>query len=167
MVLGWLQDNVVNARGGLVLEGESCGCVQMVREGYLGCLTDNGTLIQILASYIVNDLKHQSLLPVHCTRVLVFLAARPLHFDILPLLKGVDFISTYNYPATTDDFDDFAKITQNNTVQNNTYFKMVDVDMTDVPSGSTASVKKAMGKGKAGAIAEGGDGKKRFEVKKV
>jgi RING-box protein 1 len=44
---------------------------------------------------------------------------------------------------------------------------MADVDMTDAPSGSTAPVKKAVGKGKAGASAEGGDGKKRFEVKKV
>ena len=39
--------------------------------------------------------------------------------------------------------------------------------MTDAPWGSTASAKKAIGKGKAGAAAEGGDGKKRFEVKKV
>ena len=39
--------------------------------------------------------------------------------------------------------------------------------MTDAPSGSTVPVKKAAGKGKAGASAEGGDGKKRFEVKKV
>jgi hypothetical protein len=43
----------------------------------------------------------------------------------------------------------------------------MDVDMTDVPSGSGAPAKKAIGKGKAGAAAEGGDGKKRFEVKKV
>jgi RING-box protein 1 len=43
---------------------------------------------------------------------------------------------------------------------------MADVDMTDAPSGSTASVKKVV-KAKAGASAEGGDGKKRFEVKKV
>jgi RING-box protein 1 len=42
---------------------------------------------------------------------------------------------------------------------------MADVDMTDAPSTSTAPVKKAVGKAKAGA--EGGDGKKRFEVKKV
>ena len=39
--------------------------------------------------------------------------------------------------------------------------------MTDAPSGSTAPAKKAVGKAKAGASAEGGDGKKRFEVKKV
>jgi RING-box protein 1 len=44
---------------------------------------------------------------------------------------------------------------------------MADVDMTDAPSGSTAPVKKTVGKAKAGASAEGGDGKKRFEVKKV
>jgi len=43
---------------------------------------------------------------------------------------------------------------------------MADVDMTDAPSGSTAPVKKATGKGKAGVDA-GADGKKRFEVKKV
>jgi RING-box protein 1 len=43
---------------------------------------------------------------------------------------------------------------------------MADVDMTDAPSGSSAPVKKATGKVKAGV--EGGvDGKKRFEVKKV
>lgn len=39
--------------------------------------------------------------------------------------------------------------------------------MTDAPSGSGAPVKKAVGKGKAGVATEGGDGKKRFEVKKV
>ena len=40
--------------------------------------------------------------------------------------------------------------------------------MTDAPSGSTGPAKKAIGKSKAGATAEGGvDGKKRFEVKKV
>ena len=39
--------------------------------------------------------------------------------------------------------------------------------MTDAPSGSAAPAKKAVGKGKAGAATEGGDGKKRFEVKKV
>jgi hypothetical protein len=45
---------------------------------------------------------------------------------------------------------------------------MADVDMTDVPSGSSAPTKKAVGKAKAGGAAEGGaDGKKRFEVKKV
>jgi len=44
---------------------------------------------------------------------------------------------------------------------------MTDVDMTDAPSGSAAPAKKAISKGKAGAAAEGGDGKKRFEVKKV
>jgi RING-box protein 1 len=45
---------------------------------------------------------------------------------------------------------------------------MADVDMTDAPSGSTTPAKKAAGKAKAGAAAEGGaDGKKRFEVKKV
>ena len=44
---------------------------------------------------------------------------------------------------------------------------MADVDMTDAPSGSAAPVKKTVGKAKAGASAEGGDGKKRFEVKKV
>jgi len=43
---------------------------------------------------------------------------------------------------------------------------MADVDMTDAPSGSAAPVKKATGKGKAGAEV-GADGKKRFEVKKV
>ncbi|KAG0648472.1 RING-box 1 [Hyphodiscus hymeniophilus] len=43
---------------------------------------------------------------------------------------------------------------------------MADVDMTDAPSGSTVPVKKAIGKGKSGAAAEGGEGKKRFEVKK-
>jgi hypothetical protein len=42
---------------------------------------------------------------------------------------------------------------------------MADVDMTDAPSASTAPVKKAVGKGKAGGAE--GDGKKRFEVKKV
>jgi hypothetical protein len=41
---------------------------------------------------------------------------------------------------------------------------MADVDMTDAPSASTAPVKKAASKAKG---AEGGDGKKRFEVKKV
>jgi RING-box protein 1 len=44
---------------------------------------------------------------------------------------------------------------------------MADVDMTDAPSGSAAPGKKAIGKAKAGATPEGGDGKKRFEVKKV
>jgi len=43
---------------------------------------------------------------------------------------------------------------------------MADVDMTDVPSGSSAPVKKAAGKAKAGGDG-GADGKKRFEVKKV
>jgi hypothetical protein len=43
---------------------------------------------------------------------------------------------------------------------------MADIDMTDAPSGSTAPVKKTTGKAKAGP-SEGGDGKKRFEVKKV
>lgn len=43
----------------------------------------------------------------------------------------------------------------------------VDMTMTDAPSGSGAPVKKAVGKGKAGVATEGGDGKKRFEVKKV
>lgn len=43
---------------------------------------------------------------------------------------------------------------------------MADVDMTDVPSGSAAPVKKAAGKAKAGVAADA-DGKKRFEVKKV
>lgn len=38
--------------------------------------------------------------------------------------------------------------------------------MTDAPSGSTAPIKKAVGKTKAGTV-EGADGKKRFEVKKV
>lgn len=42
---------------------------------------------------------------------------------------------------------------------------MADVDMTDAPSSSTAPLKKAMAKGKAGGA--DGDGKKRFEVKKV
>jgi RING-box protein 1 len=44
---------------------------------------------------------------------------------------------------------------------------MADVDMTDAPSGSTAPVKKAVGKIKAGGGDGGADGKKRFEVKKV
>jgi hypothetical protein len=44
---------------------------------------------------------------------------------------------------------------------------MADVDMTDVPSASAAPAKKAVGKGKTGATTEAGDGKKRFEVKKV
>jgi hypothetical protein len=45
---------------------------------------------------------------------------------------------------------------------------MADVDMTDAPSGSTAPIKKSLGKAKAGGAAEGGaDGRKRFEVKKV
>lgn len=44
---------------------------------------------------------------------------------------------------------------------------MADVDMTDAPSGSAASVKKATGKGKAAGGDGGADGKKRFEVKKV
>ena len=39
--------------------------------------------------------------------------------------------------------------------------------MADAPSGSGAAVKKVVGKGKVGAATEGGDGKKRFEVKKV
>jgi hypothetical protein len=43
---------------------------------------------------------------------------------------------------------------------------MADVDMTDVPSGSVAPVKRAAGKAKAGGAADA-DGKKRFEVKKV
>jgi hypothetical protein len=43
---------------------------------------------------------------------------------------------------------------------------MADVDMTDVPSGSSAPVKKGAGKAKAGGDG-GADGKKRFEVKKV
>jgi RING-box protein 1 len=43
---------------------------------------------------------------------------------------------------------------------------MADVDMTDVPSGSSAPAKKAAGKAKAGGDG-GADGKKRFEVKKV
>ncbi|KAH8683037.1 RING-box protein 1 [Tricladium varicosporioides] len=43
---------------------------------------------------------------------------------------------------------------------------MADVDMTDAPSGSTAPVKKATGKVKAGGPDAGADGKKRFEVKK-
>jgi len=42
---------------------------------------------------------------------------------------------------------------------------MADIDMTDAPSGSIAAAKNAVGKAKAGG-AEGGDGKKRFEVKK-
>jgi hypothetical protein len=41
---------------------------------------------------------------------------------------------------------------------------MADVDMTDAPSTSAAPTKKVASKAKAG---EGGDGKKRFEVKKV
>jgi RING-box protein 1 len=41
---------------------------------------------------------------------------------------------------------------------------MADVDMTDAPSTSSAPVKKVTNKAKPG---EGGDGKKRFEVKKV
>lgn len=45
---------------------------------------------------------------------------------------------------------------------------MADVDMTDVPSGSTAIARKVAGKPKTGASADSGaDGKKRFEVKKV
>lgn len=44
---------------------------------------------------------------------------------------------------------------------------MADVDMTDAPSTSVVPAKKAIGKSKAGAATEGGDGKKRFEVKKV
>ena len=44
---------------------------------------------------------------------------------------------------------------------------MADVDMTDAPSGSLAPAKKVIGKGKAGAATDGGDEKKRFEVKKV
>jgi len=44
---------------------------------------------------------------------------------------------------------------------------MADVDMTDAPSGSSAPIKKAVGKGKVGAGDGGADGKKRFEVKKV
>ena len=43
---------------------------------------------------------------------------------------------------------------------------MADIDMTDAPSASTASAKNAVGKSKADG-AEGGEGKKRFEVKKV
>ncbi|TVY19314.1 E3 ubiquitin-protein ligase RBX1 [Lachnellula arida] len=43
---------------------------------------------------------------------------------------------------------------------------MADVDMTDAPSGSTAPVRKTVGKSKAGASEGGVDGKKRFEVKK-
>ena len=39
--------------------------------------------------------------------------------------------------------------------------------MTDAPSTSVVPAKKAIGKSKAGAATEGGDGKKRFEVKKV
>lgn len=42
---------------------------------------------------------------------------------------------------------------------------MADVDMTDAPSTSAAPIKKVASKAKNGA--EGGDGKKRFEVKKV
>lgn len=38
--------------------------------------------------------------------------------------------------------------------------------MTDVPSGSSAAPKKAVGKAKSGGDG-GADGKKRFEVKKV
>lgn len=45
---------------------------------------------------------------------------------------------------------------------------MADVDMTDAPaaSGSAAPAKKVVGKAAKGT-AENGDGKKRFEVKKV
>jgi hypothetical protein len=46
---------------------------------------------------------------------------------------------------------------------------MADVDMTDVPTASgsgSAPTKKVVSKGKASA-ADGADGKKRFEVKKV
>lgn len=42
---------------------------------------------------------------------------------------------------------------------------MADVDMTDAPSTSAAPVKKTGNKSKAAA--DGADGKKRFEVKKV
>jgi hypothetical protein len=42
---------------------------------------------------------------------------------------------------------------------------MADVDMTDAPSTSAAPTKKVASKAKNGA--DGGDGKKRFEVKKV
>jgi RING-box protein 1 len=42
---------------------------------------------------------------------------------------------------------------------------MADVDMTDAPSTSAAPTKKVASKAKNGT--EGGDGKKRFEVKKV
>jgi len=43
---------------------------------------------------------------------------------------------------------------------------MADIDMTDVPLNSVVSAKKAFAKGKAGTTGEGGDNKKRFEVKK-
>jgi E3 ubiquitin-protein ligase RBX1 len=42
---------------------------------------------------------------------------------------------------------------------------MADVDMTDAPSTSSGPVKRPVSKAKTGV--EGGDGKKRFEVKKV
>lgn len=44
---------------------------------------------------------------------------------------------------------------------------MADVQMTDAPSGSSAPVKKAAGKARAGPSDGAADGKKRFEVKKV
>ena len=44
---------------------------------------------------------------------------------------------------------------------------MADIDMTDVPPGSAALAKKAVGKAKAGGSEAGAAGKKRFEVKKV
>ena len=47
------------------------------------------------------------------------------------------------------------------------HITMADVDMTDAPSGSSAAVRKSVGKSKAGASEGGVDGKKRFEVKKV
>jgi hypothetical protein len=50
------------------------------------------------------------------------------------------------------------------TSYTNTEITMADVDMTDAPSTSSAPVKKVANKAKPG---EGGDGKKRFEVKKV
>jgi len=43
---------------------------------------------------------------------------------------------------------------------------MADIDMTDAPSGSSGSVKKATGKVKV-SVEGTADGKKRFEVKKV
>jgi hypothetical protein len=45
---------------------------------------------------------------------------------------------------------------------------MADVDMTDAPSTSGGPVKRTVaGKSKASTGESGGDGKKRFEVKKV